>query len=174
MDDENHTLSLATLQGDEYVFDLDTGSVVQSSRPVRSGVLVFTTVFVVGYTGYLLYRVRGRGRSLGECLKSFGKIVPLLFVVVVAGALLIEIWISRASERPRPLVIALWRGVIYPPIYAAEMMDLTGWPYPHEETVRLGVAGLFWVLVVLALVILNNRIQWLLSSVITRKASKVA
>jgi hypothetical protein len=58
-DESTHTMTLRTLQGNVFVFDVNTGEILEARRPVRTSVLV---ALVVGLIAYCLYVARASKR----------------------------------------------------------------------------------------------------------------
>jgi len=59
-DESSHTMKLATLQGDVYVFDIRTGEIISAHRPIRIAILVLGLFLLLIAFAVYFFRLRKR------------------------------------------------------------------------------------------------------------------
>ena len=147
--DENaHTMTLRTLQGNVFVFDVNTGKILEAQRPVRTTVLV---ALVVGFIGYCLYVARAAKRP--RILWWQSGVRMLLYSALLSSLLLaIALVLAKGSGPNSSLFIdAAFRFIWF-------------WPLPnalgetfsyHFDESQIFIA---WMLTILAIGIVNESI----------------
>src|SRR5262249_45994925 len=74
LDENARTLRIMTLQGGEYLFNIDTGAIITSRRPIRWALISFFGVFGVGYAFYLMRRFKRPVNPLLRSIQRLGKL----------------------------------------------------------------------------------------------------
>ena len=115
-DERAHTMSLRTFQGNVFVFDVNTGEILEAHRPVRTTLLIS---LVIGLIAYSLYVARTSKRPRIAWWQSTVRMVlysALLSSVLLASALLLMSFIRTAESAPNGLLYeSVWRFLWYWP-----------------------------------------------------------
>jgi hypothetical protein len=132
-----HTMSLKTLQGDSFVFDLNTGDIVEARRPVRRIVLVALTI---GLLAYCIYVLRAAKRPRITFLQSSLRLLiySVLLSAIFVSAVLFFISQARTAEHPLGhLFEGIFRFLWYWPVRYIEISRETesvNYPFPEVQT----------------------------------------
>lgn len=109
IDNNAGTLKLATLNGEEYVFDLKSGGIIQANRPMRKKLALFLIVVSVIYLIYL-WRASAKPEKLFSQIRWKLLFMPLMavasliiFFIALLGLIevLPEAWARHLSDQER-------------------------------------------------------------------------
>lgn len=65
-DELTHTMKLETLQGDRYVFNVETGEIISSYRPVRRILVIIGTIIILLIVASIFYFLRRKKKMTGS------------------------------------------------------------------------------------------------------------
>ena len=150
IDNNAGTLKLATLNGEEYVFDLKSGGILQANRPMRIKVVLSLILVSAIYLIYL-WRASAKPEKLFSQIRWKLLFMPLMAVVsliifFIALLTLVEVlpeaWASQLStyERLGRSLDTFFRTLLYLPFATFRIEGVTG---NHQ----LGIVMLIWPVV---------------------------
>lgn len=147
---DGSTLELKTIEGGSYVFDLNTGGIVNSHRPLRLAMTIGLCSFALLYGAYLLIATARKGRDHRNVAKT-----GLFRISVCLGIAAVVVYAVNYLYESNPdgataVLVAAWRAIVYLPVYLAEGL---GWIPRDGYWVILSIG--FWFLILLALTMLN-------------------
>lgn len=166
IDNNAGTLKLATLNGEEYVFDLKSGEILQANRPMRKGVALSLIVVLAIYLIYL-WRESAKPEKLFSQLRWKLPLKPLLIVtslilffiaLLSLAEFLPEAWASHLStyERLGRSLETILSILFFLPYVIFRLESITN---DHQ----LGMGLLIWPLVFwLAVFFLSSFLNFLL------------
>jgi len=161
-DESAHTMRIATLQGDTYLFDVNTGEILSSARPVRTITISLSAFLVLLYAWYLM-RATARPRlplwKLYQRL-AFNALVMAWLSALLGFGLLAAVRHMPGEDRSLVLVAGL-RVFVSAPIEIARRNEwLWARPFgnaPHPFYLAQNVLYLlgFW-LFIFGVVLMTN------------------
>ena len=163
-DESAHTMKVATLQGDTYLFDLNTGEIISASRPVRTITISLLALFVSLYAWYLLRATARQRLPLWKDYRrlAFGALVLAWAISLLAvGVLAVARLAAPESLDDAPAFSAVYQLVVMPPLEIAQRNELAwampytaGHPYYQAQGV-LYLVG-FWFSILVVVGVANN------------------
>jgi hypothetical protein len=168
-DQNAHTMTLETLQGDCYAFDLKTGEIVSARRPVRT---IAISLLALSSLLYVWYLIRATARARLGLWKHYHRLalnaLVLAWLFTLVGVGLTSVAMETGADFRSALVFGgIWRAVVYPPIDLAEQNEWT-WANPygtfHPYYRAQGALYLitFWFAVFAAVGMVNSILVWCL------------
>ncbi|MFN0139944.1 MAG: hypothetical protein ACKVQW_07630 [Pyrinomonadaceae bacterium] len=171
IDNENNTILMETLHGDRFVFDIETGDLISSTRPSRSAAIAMLCALMAGYFAYLFLTMKfslNVGRIANSAVGFF--LALLLFLIPV-----ISVWqykhpfIDEQHSYPEFSVLCLIQISLLPQ-YLLTSLNFMSQPENHAISLGYDITlqwfFLFWLPFIVCFAFLNH-------SVVSRLGAKI-